>query len=134
MAAGSSWSRIPPSPSTTCRPAATGSDGPAHATSSCPPAPPPAAPRPPPAPFSPGTSGSYAEYITNGYFSLVALNFADTTALDHHIAADLRRNPHYHIIAVIPYGIEVPPIGVGTYVVWRYERNTRQQSGYTPRL
>ena len=80
-----------------------------------------------------GNPGSYAEYVTNGYFSLVALNFADTTALDHDIAADLRRNPHYHIVAVIPYGIEVPPIGVGTYVVWRYERSTRQQSGYTPR-
>ena len=79
-----------------------------------------------------GNPGSYAEYITNGYFSLVALNFADTTALDHEIAADLRRNHHYHIIAVVPYGIEVPPIGVGTYVVWQYERNTRQQSGYMP--
>ncbi len=79
-----------------------------------------------------GNPGVYAEYITAGYFSLVALNFGDTTALDYKIAADLRRNHHYHIVAVIPYGIEVPPIGVGTYVVWRYERSTHQQSGYTP--
>ncbi len=79
-----------------------------------------------------GNPGSYAEFITAGYFSLVALNFADTTALDHHLAADLRRNHHYHIVAVIPYGIEVPPIGVGTYIVWRWERTTHQ-SGYMPR-
>jgi hypothetical protein len=78
-----------------------------------------------------GNPGVYAEFITNGYFSAVALNFADTTALDRRIAADLRANHHYHIVKVIPYGIEVPPIGVGTYVVWRYERSTRQ-SGYTP--
>jgi len=51
-----------------------------------------------------GNSGFYAEYIAEGYSSLVALNFADTAALDHGIAADLRRNPRYHIIAVIPYG------------------------------
>ena len=31
-------------------------------------------------------------YIKDGYFSLVALNFADTTALDQSIAADLQRN------------------------------------------
>jgi len=68
-----------------------------------------------------GNAGVYAEFITRGYFSLVALNFADTTTLDRQIAADLRRSHHYHIIDVIPYGIEVPPIGQGTYVIWRYE-------------
>jgi hypothetical protein len=68
-----------------------------------------------------GNAGVYAEFITKGYFSLVALNFADTTGLDHQIAADLRRSHRYHIIDVIPYGIEVPPIGQGTYVIWRYE-------------
>ena len=30
-----------------------------------------------------GNAGTFAVYIQQGYFSLVALNFADTTALDH---------------------------------------------------
>jgi Dolichyl-phosphate-mannose-protein mannosyltransferase len=68
-----------------------------------------------------GNAGVFAEFITRGYFSLLALNFADTTTLDRQIAAELRRSHHYHIIDVIPYGIEVPPIGQGTYVIWRYE-------------
>jgi Dolichyl-phosphate-mannose-protein mannosyltransferase len=60
-----------------------------------------------------GNAGTFAEFITMGYFSLVALNFADTTSLDHQIRADLKRNPKYRIIDVIPYGS-------GTYVIWRY--------------
>ena len=68
-----------------------------------------------------GNPAAFARYIAGGYFSLVALNFTDTTALDHAITADLRRNPHYHIVQVVPYGIEIPPIGLGTYVIWRYE-------------
>jgi hypothetical protein len=51
----------------------------------------------------------------------VALNFADTTALDHRLADPLHRDPRYHTIAVVPYGTEVPPLGQGTYVIWRYE-------------
>jgi 4-amino-4-deoxy-L-arabinose transferase-like glycosyltransferase len=68
-----------------------------------------------------GNPATFARFIDRGYFSLVALNFADTTALDHRIAAALRRNRHYHIVQVVPYGIEVPPLGQGTYVIWRYE-------------
>jgi hypothetical protein len=68
-----------------------------------------------------GNAGVFAEFITRGYFSIVALNFADTTALDHKIAADLRNSHHYRIIGVVPYGIEIPPIGQGTYVIWRHE-------------
>jgi hypothetical protein len=68
-----------------------------------------------------GNAGVFAEFITKGYFSFVALNFTDTTALDHQIAADLRHSGHYHIIDVVPYGIEIPPIGQGTYIIWRYE-------------
>jgi Dolichyl-phosphate-mannose-protein mannosyltransferase len=68
-----------------------------------------------------GNAGVFAEYIEGGYFSYVALNYADTTALDHQITADLKRNPHYHQIDVVPYGTEVPPIGIGTYVIWHYE-------------
>jgi hypothetical protein len=63
-----------------------------------------------------GNPGVFAEFITNGYFSLVALNYADTTNLDHAITAELRHNPHYHRIEVIPYGT------TGTYVIWRYEQ------------
>ena len=68
-----------------------------------------------------GNLGVYAEFITRGYFSYVALNYADTTALDHQITADLRASHHYRIIQVVPYGIEVPPIGQGTYIIWKYE-------------
>lgn len=63
-----------------------------------------------------GNAGTYAMYIARGYFSVVALNFTDTKSLDQSIAADLRRNPRYHIIDVVPYG-PAP----GTYVIWRYE-------------
>jgi hypothetical protein len=67
-----------------------------------------------------GNRGVYAEFITRGYFSIVALNYADTSTLDRQITADLRRSHHYKIVAVVPYGTEVPPIGQGTYVIWRY--------------
>jgi Dolichyl-phosphate-mannose-protein mannosyltransferase len=69
----------------------------------------------------PGNAGTFAAKIAESYFSLVALNFADTTSLDHKITADLERNGHYCILDVVPYGIEVPPIGQGTYVIWRHE-------------
>jgi hypothetical protein len=68
-----------------------------------------------------GNAGVFAEFITHGYFSLVALNFADTTALDHRLADQLHRDPRYRTIAVVPYGTEVPPTGQGTYVIWRSE-------------
>jgi 4-amino-4-deoxy-L-arabinose transferase-like glycosyltransferase len=61
-----------------------------------------------------GNAGVFAEFITEGYFSVIALNFADTTALDRTIAADVRHNHRYHLAQVIPYG-------TGTYVIWRYE-------------
>jgi Dolichyl-phosphate-mannose-protein mannosyltransferase len=78
-----------------------------------------------------GKAPVYANYIARGYFSLVALNFTDTTGLDRQIAADLRRNPHYHVIQVVPYGIEIPPVGQGSYVIWQYQASTKQ-AGYTP--
>jgi hypothetical protein len=56
-----------------------------------------------------GNAYVYVGYIARGYFSIVALNFTDTTALDRAITADLRRNHHYRIVQVIPYGTEVPP-------------------------
>ena len=68
-----------------------------------------------------GDAQTFAKYIARGYFSYVALNFTDTTALDHGLATELHRNPDYHTIQVVPYGIEVPPLGQGTYVIWKYE-------------
>jgi len=46
-----------------------------------------------------------------GYFSYEALNFADTTALDHGLATLLHHDPNCHTIQVVPYGFEVKPIG-----------------------
>jgi len=68
-----------------------------------------------------GNAGTFAMYIQEGYFSIIALNFADTTALDESIAADIRRNRHYHAIQVVPYG--AGPVGPapGKYVIWQYE-------------
>ncbi len=71
--------------------------------------------------ISAGNAATFAYYIAHGYFSYVALNFTDTTALDHGLATELHGNRHYHTIAVVPYGIEVPPVGQGTYVIWKYE-------------
>jgi Dolichyl-phosphate-mannose-protein mannosyltransferase len=68
-----------------------------------------------------GNAGTFAMYIQQGYFSLIALNFIDTTSLDQSIAADIHRNHHYQAIQVVPYGTEIPPIGQGSYVIWQYE-------------
>ena len=68
-----------------------------------------------------GNAGTFAMYIQEGYFSIIALNFTDTTSLDASIAADIHRNRHYHVIQVVPYGIELPPVGQGSYVIWQYE-------------
>ena len=70
---------------------------------------------------APGNASIFAKYIARGYFSYVALNFTDTTALDHGLATELHHNPDYHTIAVVPYGTEVKPVGLGTYVIWKYE-------------
>ena len=68
-----------------------------------------------------GNAGTFGTYIQEGYFSLVALNFSDTTSLDQRLAADLRGNHHYHIIEVVPYGPGPAGPAVGEYVIWRYE-------------
>jgi hypothetical protein len=76
---------------------------------------------------APGNPAAYARYISQGYFSYVALNFADTTTLDLQIKADLVHSPHYRIVQVIPYnppitGTNIDPATLhGTYVVWRYK-------------
>ena len=67
-----------------------------------------------------GNAGTFAMYIQEGYFSLIALNFADTTSLDESIVADIRRNRHYHAIQVVPYGIGPVGPAPGKYVIWQY--------------
>src|ERR1022692_1208464 len=67
-----------------------------------------------------GDPAAFAKYITEGYFSYVALNFSDTTALDHGIATQLHHNPHYRTIRVIPYGPGPRGPNPGTYVIWRH--------------
>jgi hypothetical protein len=58
---------------------------------------------------SDGNAPVHANYIAHSYFSLVALNFTDTTSLNRQIAADLRRNHHYHVIQVVPLRDGDPP-------------------------
>jgi Dolichyl-phosphate-mannose-protein mannosyltransferase len=69
----------------------------------------------------PGNAGTFATKIEEGYFSLIALNFSDTTSLDKSIAADIHRNHHYQPIEVVPYGSGPAGPAPGTYVIWRYE-------------
>jgi hypothetical protein len=69
----------------------------------------------------PGNAGTYALKIAGSYFSLVALNFADTVSLDHSIAADLSRNSRYRKTEVIPYGPGPSGPTVGEYVIWQLE-------------
>ena len=66
--------------------------------------------------YSPGkvnTAGNpvaYAEFISRGYFSIIALNFGATPALDYDIEVDLTRTPGYHIIGWFSYSGAVHPI------------------------
>ncbi len=68
-----------------------------------------------------GNAGTFAMYIQEGYFSLIALNFADTAALDRAIAADIRKNHRYQVIQVVPYGTGPSGPAPGEYVIWQYE-------------
>jgi len=71
----------------------------------------------------PGNVGTFGEKIAAHYFDIVALNFTDTTLLDKQITTDLKNNHHYCVVQVVPYGMEIPPIGIGNYVIWRYNPN-----------
>ena len=68
-----------------------------------------------------GNAGTYGLYVQENYFSLVALSFSDTVALDKSIAAVLKRNPRYQTVEVVPYGSGPAGPAPGTYVIWRYE-------------
>jgi len=67
-----------------------------------------------------GNAGTFAMYIREGYFSVIALNFSDTSSLDLAIAKDISQSHYYYKAQVVPYGIEIPPIGQGTYVIWKH--------------
>jgi 4-amino-4-deoxy-L-arabinose transferase-like glycosyltransferase len=58
---------------------------------------------------------AYDGAIRNHYFSLIALNFGDTAAIDDQITADIRRYGGYHVVAELPY---LDQYGVGQYTVW----------------
>jgi hypothetical protein len=68
-----------------------------------------------------GDAGTFGMYIHEGYFSYIALNFSDTTALDKSLAADIRRSGHYHSVQVVPYGPGPAGPAVGEYVIWQKE-------------
>jgi 4-amino-4-deoxy-L-arabinose transferase-like glycosyltransferase len=65
-----------------------------------------------------GDAGTFAMYIREGYFSLIALNFADTTSLDHSIAADIKRDHDYRKAEVIPFGEGPRGPAPGTYLIY----------------
>lgn len=68
-----------------------------------------------------GNAGTFGTKIAEHYFYLVALNYTDTTALDLKIAADLKKTRHYCVAQIVPYGMDLPPVGEGAYVIWRYQ-------------
>jgi hypothetical protein len=73
-----------------------------------------------------GNAATFAMYISEGYFSLIAINFSDTTSLDHSIAADIHRNRDYRPVEVIPFGTGPRGPAPGTYVIWRYVPHKKQ--------
>jgi Dolichyl-phosphate-mannose-protein mannosyltransferase len=66
----------------------------------------------------PGDAGTFAMYIREGYFSLIALNFADTTALDHSIAADIKHDHNYRKVEIVPFGEGPRGPAPGTYLIY----------------
>jgi hypothetical protein len=74
-----------------------------------------------------GDAATFAMYIGEGYFSLIAINFSDTTSLDHSIAADIHQNPDYQPVEVIPFGTGPRGPTPGTYVIWRYVPHKKQE-------
>jgi 4-amino-4-deoxy-L-arabinose transferase-like glycosyltransferase len=68
-----------------------------------------------------GNAGTFAAYIKAGYFSFIALNFADTISEDKSLAADIRRNHHYQVVQIVPYGAGPAGPALGEYVIWQYE-------------
>jgi hypothetical protein len=78
----------------------------------------------------PGNWWEFAAYIRKGYFATVALNFTDTTTLDHKLSRELKGNPHYCIVRVVPYGFRPDGTTPGTYVIWQYRTNNANCRGH----
>jgi hypothetical protein len=68
----------------------------------------------------PGNAGTFGAKIASGYFALIALNFADTTVLDHQLRADITQSGHYQLNdpRVVPYGPDPGTDVFGTYIIW----------------
>lgn len=70
----------------------------------------------------PGDAGTFGAKIASGYFSLIALNFADTTKLDHQLRADIVASGHYRKdVSVVPYGPQPGTDIVDTYIIWQHQ-------------
>jgi len=78
-----------------------------------------------------GDAGTFAMYIRAGYFSLIALNFSDTTSLDHSIRLDIKQNPNYRPVEVIPFGVGPRGPAPGTYVIWKYQPPQKKHEQHT---
>jgi hypothetical protein len=61
-----------------------------------------------------GNPTVYARLISRGFFTIIALNFGATPALDQDIETDITRTPGYHVFGWTSYG--------GTlYPIWAYK-------------
>jgi hypothetical protein len=69
---------------------------------------------------APGDTTVLHKYIAQGYFAYVALNFADTTALDNGLASEIRHNHRYRLISIIPYSTGTNATDRGIYIIWQY--------------
>ena len=70
---------------------------------------------------------AYFDAIKNGYFSIIALSFANTTQVDKNISNDISASAAYRLAAVIPYQVN----GVrAAYKIWVRDP-ARSRSGRT---
>jgi Dolichyl-phosphate-mannose-protein mannosyltransferase len=69
---------------------------------------------------------AYQAAIDNGYFSLIALSFTDTTKTDAQIVADMRRAGTYHLVAAVSFH---DAFGTGHELVWAYEPHPADHQG-----
>jgi hypothetical protein len=60
---------------------------------------------------------AYRAAIDDGYFSLIALSFTDTIAIDSQIVADVRRSGTYHLVQAVPFQ---DGFGIGQVLIWAY--------------
>ena len=63
----------------------------------------------------PGSWPVFQYYLRMRYFSVIALNFNATPALDEKIASQLTKMPAYHLVKKMSYG------NIGQYRIWVYQ-------------